>query len=238
MLVPLREAVQRLGLSPNTLRKYADQGIIPFMRTKSGQRRFDVDAYIGRQSRAAVICYARVSSNKQRDDLQRQIEYLKKHKPGGEVISDVGSGINYKRRGLRAILERVLRGDKLEVVVADRDRIARFGVELIEWMLQQNGGQLVVLDGDAHSPERELSEDLLAICHVFSCRMHGKRSHRNRRSTDTENTPLPDGSPEACLEALVRSLKVRVQQDGGTPTAARDQSSVEVHQDRLAAPPA
>ncbi len=83
--------------------------------------------------RTDTICYCRVSSSKQRDDLARQVAYLHGLFPDAEVIKDVGfSGLNYKRKGLRAILERIVRPDKLTIVVAHRDRLTRFGFELIE----------------------------------------------------------------------------------------------------------
>ncbi len=81
---------------------------------------------------SCTVCYCRVSSSKQRDDLARQVAYLHGFFPEAEIIKDIGSGLNYKRKGLRTILERVVRPDKLTVVVAHRDRLTRFGFELIE----------------------------------------------------------------------------------------------------------
>ena len=81
-------------------------------------------------------------------------------------------------KGLISILERLHRGDKLQIVVAHRDRLARFGFELIQWLVQQNGGEVLVLNQPDASPESELTEDLLAILHTFSCRMHGLRRYR------------------------------------------------------------
>ena len=93
--------------------------------------------------------------------------------PTAEIIKDYGSGINFKRKGLQAILERVMRGDKHRIIVAHRDRLARFGGEIIQFLVEQNGGEVVVLDQTVHSPEEELTADLLAILHLFSRRMHG-----------------------------------------------------------------
>ncbi len=94
--------------------------------------------------------------------------------PKAEIVKDIGSGLNYKRKGLKSLLGRAMRGDQLEVVVAHRDRLARFGFELIEWIIQQNGGRVVVLKQTNLSPEQELTNDLLSILHVFSCRMHSR----------------------------------------------------------------
>ena len=124
--VPSRKAAERLGLHPQTLRRYAAQGKIPYYRNAGGQRLYDVDAYLRGRAAPAVVCYCRVSSAKQRGDLARQVEQMRELYPDAEIISDVAGGLNWKRRGLRAILERLHRGDKLEVVVAHRDRLARF----------------------------------------------------------------------------------------------------------------
>ena len=148
--VPLRKAVKRLGLHPNTLRRYADQGKIKIIKNEAGQRLYNVEAYIRGAASASLVCYCRVSSSKQKDDLQRQITYMQSLYPEAEIVSDIGSGLNFKRKGLRAILDRLLRGDKLEIIVACRDRLCRFGFELIQYMVEQNGGEIVVLDQTVH----------------------------------------------------------------------------------------
>ena len=86
-----------------------------------------------------------------------------------------------------------MRGDKLRIIVAHRDRLARFGGELIHFLVEQNGGEVVVLDKTVQSPEAELTADLLAILHVFSCRMYGLRKYRDKISEDRD---LPHGRAE------------------------------------------
>lgn len=180
----MKEAAQILGLHPNTIRKYEKEGLITGIRNSAGQRLLDIDAYLGRSKRNRTICYCRVSSPKQKDDLVRQIVYMQEQFPSAEIISDIGSGINFKRKGLKAILESAMCGDKCTVIVAHRDRLARFGFELIELVLEQNGGKLLVLDKNVHSPQSELTNDLLAILTVFSCRMHGLRNYRTKIKED------------------------------------------------------
>ena len=182
--VPSRKAAERLGLHPQTLRRYAAQGKIPYYRNAGGQRLYDVDAYLRGRAAPAVVCYCRVSSAKQRGDLARQVEQMRGLYPDAEIVTDIAGGLNWRRKGLRGILERLHRGDKLEVVVAHRDRLARFGFELIEWLVEQNGGSIVVLNQPDASPESELTEDLLAILHTFSCRMHGLRRYRTAIAQD------------------------------------------------------
>jgi len=189
--VPLREAVKQLGLHPNTLRKYADNGKIESIKNEAGQRLFNVDSYLRGATRATTVCYCRVSSTKQRDDLGRQIAYMQSLYPDAEIIKDIGSGINFTRIGLQTLLDRLMRGDKLTLIVACRDRLARFGFELIQYMVEQNGGQIVVLDNTVHCPESELTSDLLSILHVFSCRMHGLRKYSKKIKEDPD---LPHSS--------------------------------------------
>ena len=178
--LPSRQAAKILGLHPHTLRRYADAGIIPSIKTQSGQRRYDVQTYLGKSKTSTTICYCRVSSHKQTADLQRQVAFMQEHFPNAKVITDVASGLNYRRKGLASILERIHRGDKLTLVVAYRDRLARFGTELIEQILQQNGGQLLVLNQRDLSPPEELTQDLLAILTVFSARASGLRRYRKK----------------------------------------------------------
>jgi predicted site-specific integrase-resolvase len=182
--IPLRKAVEFLGLHPHTLRKYADEGKIKSIKNEAGQRLYDVESYQRGATRAAVVCYCRVSSAKQRDDLARQVEFMRQQYPDAEIIKDIGSGLNFKRKGLQALLVRLMRGDKLKIVIACKDRLCRFGFELFQFMVEQNGGEILVLDRTVHCPETELTADLLAILHVFSCRMHGLRSYSKKIKED------------------------------------------------------
>lgn len=183
--VPSRKVCEILGVHPNTVRRWANEKKIRYIKTQSGQRRYDVDTYLGETKEKRKVCYCRVSSAKQKDDLARQIKYMKERYPGHEIIQDVGSGINFKRKGLLALLERIDKGEIVEVVVAHRDRLSRFGYELIQWFIEKNGGKLVVLDNIKDSPKEELTKDLISIIHVFSCRLHGLRKYREEIEKDT-----------------------------------------------------
>ena len=184
--VPLRKAVEILGLHPNTLRKYGDEGKIKIIKNEAGQRLYDTKSYILGAARASTICYCRVSSAKQRDDLKRQVEFMQSQYPGAEVIKDIGSGLNFKRKGLRAILDRILQGDKLTIIVACRDRLTRFGFELIQYLVEQNGGEILVQGRTVHCPESEMVADILSIIHVFSCRIHGLRKYKQKIKEDSD----------------------------------------------------
>jgi predicted site-specific integrase-resolvase len=175
-----KEAAKILDVCPNSLRKWADNGEINCIRTKSGQRRYDVDSYIGKSTTSITICYCRVSSHKQRDDLERQVEFLRNQYPNAEFVRDIGSGLNFKRKGLKTILERAMSGTNITLVVAHRDRLARFGIDLIRQVIEQSGGKLVVLEETLLSPEQELIDELLNNIDALAERMHGLRSYKKQ----------------------------------------------------------
>lgn len=186
MFVPSRVACKRLGLCSRTLIRYADRGEIEHYKTESGQRLYNVDAYLRKRTEATEVCYCRVSSAKQKDDLQRQEQFMRDRYPDSEIISDIGSGLNFKRKGLQAILDRLMSGDKLKLIIAHRDRLARFGLPLFEYLISKNGGELVVLSTTEQTPQQELTADLLAILHVFSARMHGLRKYSDQIKKDKD----------------------------------------------------
>ena len=200
-----------LGLHPQTLRNYAKQGKIPCYRNSAGQRLYAVETYLHGKSAPQLICYCRVSSAQQRGDLNRQVAQMRELYPDAEIVTDVAGGLNWQRKGLLSILERLHRGDKLDVVVAHRDRLARFGFELIEWLVQQNGGRVVVLNQPDASPQSELTEDLLVILHTFSCRMHGLRRYRAAIAQDTD---LSEPTAEGHDSNLAGSQPMGLQPDG------------------------
>nr|WP_258003780.1 IS607 family transposase [Fischerella thermalis] len=155
---------------------------------------FNVESYLRGATRASVVCYCRVSSTEQRDDLCRQIAYTQSLHPEAEIIKDIGRGINFKRKGLQTLLDRLMRADKLTLVVACRERLCRFGFELIQYMVEQNGGQIMVQGQTVHCPESELTSDLLSILHVFSCRMHGLRKYSKKIKEDPD---IPNSNSKA-----------------------------------------
>jgi predicted site-specific integrase-resolvase len=152
------EAAEHYEVSSKTLSRWCERGLIQFKETPGGQRRYGIGDFKPKKQR---ICYCRVSSSKQHGDLERQKAQMRETYPDHDIIDDVGSGINFKRPGLLRILDAAAKGDVEEVVVAHRDRLARFGVELVEWILRTNDVKLVVLqrDLDPPSPECELADD-------------------------------------------------------------------------------
>ncbi len=130
-----------------------------------------------------VVGYARVSSHDQKDDLVRQSDRLTgylENEPNSLVISDLGSGLDFKKRGLNSLILLILQGKVKQVVVTNKDRLLRFGFELILKLVVYFGGSIKVLDDDKKSDEEELSRDVLSIITVFSARLYSKRSHKNK----------------------------------------------------------
>lgn len=132
-----------------------------------------------------TIGYCRVSSNKQRDDLERQIENMKLYltaqgKPF-EVISDIGSGINYKKKGLKELIKRISQNKVEKVVVLYKDRLLRFGFELVEYIASLYNCDVEIIDNTEKSEQQELVEDLVQIITVFSCKLQGKRTNKARK---------------------------------------------------------
>lgn len=195
--ISLKKAVAATGLHPNTLRKYADNGTVPHYRSPNGDRYFDVSCLVG--ASRAVICYARVSTTKQKEDLKRQAAFLRERYPEAEIIEDIGSGLNFKRKGLLALLERAMRGERLQVIVSYRDRLARFGFDLVKWAIERSGGEVLVLNQIDTSPTAELISDLMAIITVFSSRLHGLRSYKRSIKGDFAETVEGSGSDAAEL---------------------------------------
>jgi len=196
------------GLEAQTIRKLADNAAIVCYRTPSGQRRINLQS-IQDMCRPSIyyqnekngqkqnFIYARISTKKQLDDLSRQIEFLRLPQYSEYVlIQDIASGINFKRKGLSTILEACLQKNIGEVVVAHRDRLCRFGFEFIELLVTKAGGKITVLNNSNNTTcEQELTEDLLSIIHIFSCRQMGKRSYSTRKKNH-QNQNISNTSTE------------------------------------------
>ncbi len=149
------------------------------------------------------VCYCRVSRSHQREDLKRQVAYMQERFPDHEIITDIGSGINYKRPGLQALLGHAMCGALEEVVVAYRDRLARIAADLIQWVLESKGCRLVVLNSAVGTIEADLADDLLAIVNVFCCRANGRRKYSKRKA---EEEATKEASGQLCPQSAHLSV--------------------------------
>jgi len=194
--VPPREAQKVVGVASATLKEWGANGYIDYITTPGGKRLYDISKFVKSRTEGSdkencskqKICYCRVSSVGQKDDLERQVQSMRQQFPEHKIITDIGSGINFKRKGLLQLLDLCNRQFVSEVVVAYRDRLCRFAFELIEWQLQQNGVKLLVLNQGMESPNSELADDLMSIVHVFNCRMQGRRKYKNKKSEKQNDT--------------------------------------------------
>ena len=190
------EACKKLGVCKTTLLSWVQKGKIDYYRTPTGRRYYYIDKYLQSTNKISkcIIYYSRVSSRKQRDDLERQKEYIKNFVPneqsGLQVLeySDIASGINFRRKSLLQVLGLVQKGSVSTIVVASKDRLARFGFELIEWICNEHGTEIVVLDSECKTREEEFSDDILSILQVYCCRWNGKR--RYKKETNNQNIQI------------------------------------------------
>lgn len=187
----INEFSKILGVSAQTLRNWDANGKLhPHHTSSNGYRYYsheqlsqvmNINPNIDRKT----IGYCRVSSNKQKDDLQRQIEnmrmYLISQGKPFEIISDIGSGINYKKKGLKELIKLITQNKVEKVVVLYKDRLLRFGFELIEYIASLYNCEIEIIDNTEKSEQQELVEDLVQIITVFSCKLQGKRANKARK---------------------------------------------------------
>jgi len=180
-----------------TLIEWTKKGKVSFVRTPGGKRYYNVtefSACIGlhaetsgqsqEQTKRVSVIYARVSSAPQRPDLERQVEDLRAAYPEYEVISEVGSGLNFHRPAFLRLLERVWKGEIKQIVVSDKDRLVRFGFELVEWITKHCNTELRIHNDQHETLKEELESDLLSIVNYFVARHNGKRSAEKRRERE------------------------------------------------------
>ena len=204
--ITTKEAKEISKVTVKTLRLWDKEGKIRTIRTSSNIRRYnikDIQNIINNSDPDETkekICYCRVSSREQMDDLDRQKDFFRNKFPTHNLVTDVGSGINWKRKGLTTILDKAMHGDISEVVVAHRDRLCRFAFELLEWIFKRNGVKLVVLNEEKdHSSDKDLTDDILSIIHVYSNRKIGKRRYKYKNK---ENTSIPISNTTTSTETV------------------------------------
>ena len=191
MKVSIKAAAKELGVSDKTLRRWEELGKIKAERTPGGHRRYDLSQLRGVAARPSLpeprktVAYARVSSHDQKSDLVRQVGLLETYCSANgwsfEVIQDLGSGLNYQKRGLKKLIAEICTGKIGRLVLTHKDRLLRFGAELIFSLCEQFGTEVVIINATPDSTfEEELAQDVLEIIAVFSARLYGSRSHKNK----------------------------------------------------------
>ena len=191
-LISINQASKQLGVSISTLRRWDETGVLVAERTPKGHRRYDISKInpnllhgIGDKDRK-TIAYARVSSHDQKEDLHRQIQVLEMYcaKQGWtyEIINDLGSGMNYHKKGLKQLLDGILENQIGRLVLTHKDRLLRFGAELVFALCEARNVEVIIINqGEDLSFEEELAQDVLEIITVFSARLYGSRSKKNKK---------------------------------------------------------
>jgi len=196
-LVSISKASKILGVSIITLRRWDSEGKLPSIKTQGGHRRYDISKlkpelvhkYTLLNDNRKTIAYARVSSHDQKSDLERQKQVLELFcSQNGwtfEIISDLGSGMNYHKKGLTKLLNDILADRIGRLVLTHKDRLLRFGAELVFSICEAKNVEVVIINkGDETTFEEELATDVLEIITVFSARLYGARSKKNKKLLD------------------------------------------------------
>lgn len=196
-ILTVGQASEYIGRSVSTLQRWDRSGEFKSHRNKVSNRRFyyrsELDELIVKISlnkeHRKIVAYARVSSNGQQDDLKDQMAFLQqfinaKGIIADEYIGDIGSGLNYKRPKWLALIKAIDQNEVEKVYVTYQDRFIRFGFEFFKRFCEWHNCEIIVLNNEETSPDKELVEDLISIIHVFSCRLYGLRRYKNKIKND------------------------------------------------------
>ena len=179
-----KETSLKLKVCQQTLKVWEKKGLIETIRTPGGKRMYNINKYlidnnIIEKPNRKKICYCRVSSRSQESDLENQIKMLKRLYPKHELIKDIGSGLNFKRKGFNKILDYAINNELDELVIAYKDRLCRFGYDMVEMLiLKHSNGKIIVINSYDESPQDELTKDLVSIINVFSAKLNGMWSYK------------------------------------------------------------
>ena len=202
-LIRIGEAAALMGVGVKTMRKWEETGeLLPARKSAAGTRYYDRAALLGAGNESApTVGYARVSSHDQKADLDRQHAALEAYCAAQgwstEIIRDLGSGLKYDKPGLQRLLDLILRRQMKRLVLTHRDRLLRFGAELVFALCEKQGVEVVVIHQiDPPSFEEELARDVLEIITVFSARLYGSRSPKSRKLIEVlKSEDGPDTDP-------------------------------------------
>ncbi|MGL6106233.1 IS607 family transposase [Romboutsia sp.] len=194
-MLNIREASEFLGVSVPTMRRWENEGKITSYRTTGKHRRYDKNDLIRFKCKEddsfkITIAYCRVSSSNQKQDLERQIENVSNYCIAKgyqfKVISDLGSGLNYNKKGLKELIALICSEEIDRIVINYKDRLIRFGYEMIEELCSIYNVKIEVINHTEDKIyEEELVEDVLSVITVFSSKLYGSRSHKSKKIKDT-----------------------------------------------------
>lgn len=194
MILKPKEMAKKLNVSVKTLQSWDNDGTLVAYRNPKNRRYYTTEQlndYLGLSEKhnRKIVAYCRVSNRNQIDDLENQINFIQNHINGkglilDEIISDIGSGLNYKRKKWNKLLNDVMNNEIDTIYITYKDRFIRFGYEWFESLCHKFDTEIIVLNDKTTSPQQELVEDLIAIIHVFSCRIYGLRKYKKKIQDD------------------------------------------------------
>ncbi len=199
----LKEASKILGVSIKTLQRWDKAGKIKCIRTLGGKRRIpesEIKRILGIKDKEQrkIIGYARVSSNTQKDDLERQIQLIKSYAEENDwniqILKDIGSGLNEKRKNYKKLLKMVINREVEKVIITYPDRLTRFGFETLKEFFKSYGTEIIVINKKYRTPQEELVEDLITIISHFAGKLYGMCSHKYKKLTKTIQEIVSDNN--------------------------------------------
>lgn len=187
----VKEFAERIGKSPDTLRRWDKEGKLVAKRSVGGHRYYEESDFrkaLGieiPETDKKTMVYCRVSSRGQLTDLRSQVESMRSFCLGGgiavdEWLEEIGGGMNFKRNVFLNLFDRIERGEIAKLIIAHKDRLVRFGFDFFEIFAQKHGCEIVVVNQEQLSPQQEMVEDLMAIVHCFSSRLYGLRHYKKK----------------------------------------------------------
>jgi len=194
----LHEFANIIGRSNSTLRRWDKEGLLIAKRTISNQRYYDdsdvrkVLQLRDKEAEKQIVVYCRVSSKKPQKDLKSQLDAMRTFCLGRGVavdqwITEIAGGMNFKRPKFLALVTQILPGEISQLYIAHKDRLTRFGFELIDYLAKPNNCEIIIANQEQLSPEKEMVEDLMAIIHTFSCRIYGLRKYQKMIKSEVKD---------------------------------------------------
>ena len=202
-----KDFAELTGVSVKTLQRWDREGILEANRTPTDRRYYTYDQYLQFKGIKAqndirqVVIYARVSTKNQKDDLQKQVSFLRQFCNArgiivDQCIEDYGSGLNYNRKKWNKLLDEVMEQKIKTIIITHKDRFIRFGYDWFEKFCMKFHTTIVIVNNEELSPQEELVQDIVSILHVFSCRLYGLRKYKKQIERDEEIVKeLQDGDP-------------------------------------------
>ena len=192
MYLTPQQVQEKFGYHPKSLSRWAQEGKIKFTKSPGGHRRYLLSSLeeltMLAEDNREIILYVRVSTHSQKEDLKSQREYVSSYYPQCKCISDIGSGLNFKRKKFLKLMEQVANHEVKKIVVAHKDRLCRFGFDFVQWFCHLNGCQIEILNHSYKSPHQELMDDFMAVMHFFSSKLYFLRSYEKKIQSEIDKT--------------------------------------------------